>query len=40
MLAPRGLILEEEGLFRVNPDELALLRYYANSIAHLLVADE
>jgi glycerol-3-phosphate O-acyltransferase len=40
MLALRSLIVEEEGLFRVNPDELALLRYYANSIAHLLVADE
>ena len=37
MLALRGLILEENGLYRVNPDDLALLRYYASSIEHLLV---
>ena len=37
MLSLRGLVLEEDGLFRANPDDLPLLRYYANSIAHLLV---
>jgi len=38
MLSLRGLVREEEeGLFRANPDDLALLRYYANSIEHLLV---
>ncbi|HEX4235075.1 MAG TPA: 1-acyl-sn-glycerol-3-phosphate acyltransferase [Caldimonas sp.] len=36
MLRLRKLVLEpEEGLFVANPDELPLLRYYANSIAHL-----
>jgi glycerol-3-phosphate O-acyltransferase len=36
MLTLRELVLErEEGLFVANPDELPLLRYYANSIAHL-----
>lgn len=34
----RRLVLEEEGLLRANPDELTLLRYYANSIAHHLHA--
>ena len=36
MLSLRGLILEEDGLFRANPDDLPLLRYCANSIEHLL----
>jgi glycerol-3-phosphate O-acyltransferase len=36
MLTLRGLVEEHDGLFRAHPDELALLRYYANSIGHLL----
>jgi glycerol-3-phosphate O-acyltransferase len=35
MLTLRHLVLEQDGRFRVNPDELALLHYYANAIAHL-----
>ncbi|MDH5511425.1 MAG: 1-acyl-sn-glycerol-3-phosphate acyltransferase, partial [Nitrospinota bacterium] len=31
----RRLALEEEGLTQANPEEAPLLRYYANSIAHL-----
>jgi glycerol-3-phosphate O-acyltransferase len=38
MLTLRRLVLEKDGLFRANPDEAELLRYYANSIAHLLPA--
>jgi glycerol-3-phosphate O-acyltransferase len=34
-LALRHLIVEEEGLYRAVPAESELLRYYANSIAHL-----
>jgi len=36
MLILRRLVSEEEGLYRVPPEELPVLRYYANSIAHLL----
>jgi glycerol-3-phosphate O-acyltransferase len=36
MLLMRHLIEETDGLYRANPRELTLLRYYANSIAHLL----
>jgi glycerol-3-phosphate O-acyltransferase len=36
MLLLRHLVAEENGLFRANPREEMLLRYYANSIAHLL----
>jgi glycerol-3-phosphate O-acyltransferase len=36
MLRLRHLIDEKEGLFRTRADELPLLAYYANSIAHLL----
>jgi glycerol-3-phosphate O-acyltransferase len=36
MLTLRHLVEEENGLYRVNPREEPLLRYYANSIAHLL----
>ena len=36
MLTQRHLALEAEGMFRAAPNELPLLRYYANSIAHLL----
>ena len=38
MLTMRHLVLEADGLFTANPRELPLLRYYANSIAHLLPA--
>ena len=36
MLTLRGLVREEDGLFQAAPEELTLLRYYANSIAHLV----
>ena len=36
MLLLRRLVEESDGLYRAQPDELALLRYYSNSIAHLL----
>ena len=36
MLTLRHLVLEEGGLYRINPGELAVLNYYANSISHLL----
>src|SRR4051812_17019580 len=36
MLRLRRLVLETDGLFRTAMGELPLLRYYANSIAHLL----
>ena len=32
----RHFVEEENGLYRANPREEMLLRYYANSIAHLL----
>ena len=35
MLTLRHLVEEEDGNYRVNPKETALLRYYANSIEHL-----
>ena len=35
MLTLRGVLLERDGELAVAPDERALLRYYANSIAHL-----
>jgi glycerol-3-phosphate O-acyltransferase len=35
MLTLRHLVLEEDGNYRANPDELMLLRYYANAIVHL-----
>jgi glycerol-3-phosphate O-acyltransferase len=35
MLTLRHLVNEIDGLYAVKPDELPLLRYYANSIAHL-----
>ena len=35
MLTLRHLATEADGLFAANPQEAALLRYYANSIAHL-----
>jgi glycerol-3-phosphate O-acyltransferase len=36
MLRLRHLIEETDGLYRIDPKEELLLRYYANSIAHLL----
>jgi len=36
MLRLRHLVDEEDGLFRARPQELPLLAYYANSIAHLI----
>ena len=36
MLTLRGLVGERDGLFVADPDELTLLRYYANSIAHVV----
>jgi len=38
MLLLRHFVVEENGLYRANPQEEMLLRYYANSIAHLLPA--
>jgi len=38
MLRLRHLVEEENGLYRANPQEAPLLRYYANSIAHLIPA--
>jgi glycerol-3-phosphate O-acyltransferase len=35
MLTLRHLVEEVDGLYRARPDELHVLRYYANSIAHL-----
>ena len=35
MLTLRHIVLEKDGLYSAKPDELALLRYYANAIAHL-----
>jgi glycerol-3-phosphate O-acyltransferase len=36
MLTLRHLVEEHDGLYRARPSELPLLRYYANSIAHLM----
>ena len=38
MLLLRHLVDEYEGLYSARLEELAVLRYYANSIAHLLPA--
>ncbi|MBL8310493.1 MAG: 1-acyl-sn-glycerol-3-phosphate acyltransferase [Burkholderiales bacterium] len=35
MLTLRHLVIENDGLYRIRPDESALLHYYARSIAHL-----
>ena len=35
MLTLRHLVLELDGSYRANPEELILLKYYANAIAHL-----
>ena len=36
MLTLRHLILDQDGIYSVNPKEVELLNYYANSIAHLV----
>ena len=36
MLTMRHLVVETDGLFAADPEQLPLLAYYANSIAHLL----
>jgi glycerol-3-phosphate O-acyltransferase len=36
MMLLRHMVLERDGLYAADPAELTLLRYYANSIAHLL----
>lgn len=36
MLTLRHLVVEEGGLYHANPDETAMLDYYANAIAHLV----
>jgi glycerol-3-phosphate O-acyltransferase len=38
MLLLRHFVVEENGLYRAEPREEILLRYYANAIAHLLPA--
>ncbi|HEX2225411.1 MAG TPA: glycerol-3-phosphate acyltransferase, partial [Thermoanaerobaculia bacterium] len=38
MLTLRHLAEERDGLYAARPEELLVLRYYANSIAHLLPA--
>jgi glycerol-3-phosphate O-acyltransferase len=40
MLTLRRLVEEREGVFSVREEELPLLGYYANSIAHLLQASD
>ena len=39
MLMLRHLIVAENGVYRPNPKETALLAYYANAIVHLLAPD-
>jgi glycerol-3-phosphate O-acyltransferase len=36
MLVLRRVLVEREGLYVLNPAEIPLVRYYANSIAHLM----
>jgi len=40
MLMLRHLVSLEDGAYRGNPKETALLAFYANAIAHLLPASE
>lgn len=35
ILTLRHLVIEHDGLYKANPDELEVLAYYANSIAHI-----
>ena len=36
MLTLRGILIEEDGIYRAATTERAIIRYYSNSIAHLL----
>ncbi len=36
MLTLRRLVIERDGLYSAHPDEISVLGYYANSIAHLV----
>jgi hypothetical protein len=36
MLLMRHLVLLQDGVYRANPQEQALLSFYANAIAHLV----
>jgi glycerol-3-phosphate O-acyltransferase len=36
MLLLRHMVVLEDGVYRANPAERALLAYYANAVAHLL----
>ena len=36
MLTLRGIVTETEGVYAAAPDATGLLRFYANSIVHLL----
>ena len=36
MLKMRRMIFEKEGTYQINPEEIPLLRFYANSISHLV----
>jgi len=38
MLTLRHVLIENNGVYRLNPDEFNLMQYYANSIAHLVDA--
>jgi hypothetical protein len=40
MLRLRHLVEERDGVFSAREEELPLLRYYANSIAHLFQASD
>jgi len=40
MLTLRGIVNDNQGLLSVEPSQLALLQYYANSIAHLVAEFE
>ncbi|SEK57562.1 glycerol-3-phosphate acyltransferase [Roseivivax marinus] len=38
-LTTRGLVIEEDGVYRIAEDETDLLKFYAKSIAHLVAED-
>jgi glycerol-3-phosphate O-acyltransferase len=40
MLSLRHLVEEQEGLYSARPEEMHVLRYYGNSLAHLVAEDE
>ncbi|WP_425099807.1 1-acyl-sn-glycerol-3-phosphate acyltransferase [Tropicibacter sp. S64] len=39
-LMERGVVSERQGLFQIGPDKTDIAKFYANSIAHLLIAKE